>query len=98
MTSKVDTKTIDELNNMHIGSLMKRREALLKCEESFEASDRYGYETKPSIDSSGLIEFKDTPEWKRAYTDLKTVLSNRENIPSKKQRKEIRKQKAKQTI
>ena len=85
MPSKVEPKTIDELKEMHTGTLMKRRKALLKCEESLKVSDRYGYEEELSV---GLIEFKDTPEWKKAYGDLKKcflqekILQARENEKS----------------
>ena len=82
---------------MHTGSLMSRRAALLKCEESFEMSDRNGYETKPNVSQAGLIEFKNTPEWQEAYKDLKKVLSTRENVPNKQERKEIRREKAKKS-
>ena len=95
MASKVEVKTLNELREMHTGSLMSRRAALLKCEESFEESDRSGYEMKPSTSVTGMIEYKNTPEWKNAYNELKSVLSNRENIPNKQERKEIRKAKAK---
>ena len=97
MASKVELKTIEELNKMHTGSLMNRRAALLKCEGSFELSDRNGYETKPKISETGFIEFKDTTEWQQAYNELKSVLSTRENIPNKQERKEIRKEKAKKS-
>ncbi|MBI3561179.1 MAG: hypothetical protein HY080_05615 [Gammaproteobacteria bacterium] len=76
---------------------MKRRAALLKCEESLEASDRNGYEVKPIAKYTGLIEFKNTPEWKQAYDELKNVLGTRENMPNKMKRKQIRAQKAKRT-
>jgi len=97
MASKVEIKTLEELAEMHTGSLMSRRDALLKCEESFEVSDRNGYEIKPSSSVTGVIEFKNTPEWKKAYNELKIVLSKREHIPNKQERKEIRKAKAKQS-
>ena len=95
MASKVETKTLEDLNAMHTGTLMKRRSALLKCEESFETSDRNGYESKPSVKDIDSIEFKDTSEWQQAYNDLKVVLATRENLPNKQERKEIRKTKAK---
>ena len=95
MASKVEIKAIEELHKMHTGSLMNRRNALLKCEESFKASDRNGYETNPVVSETGFIEFKDTPEWKQAYKELKIVLSTRENLPNKGERAEIRKEKAK---
>lgn len=42
------------------------KEALLKCEESFDVSGRGGYETESSSKSIGFIEFKDTPEFNNA--------------------------------
>lgn len=80
---------------MHTGSLMARRDALLKCDDSFELSDQDGYETKPVATNTGYIEFKDTSEWKQAYNDLKAILATREHVPNKQERKEIRKEKAK---
>ena len=97
MASKVEVKTLEELEKMHTGSIMSRRAALLKCEESFEMSDRNGYETKPNVSQTGLIEFKNTPEWQQAYKELKKVLSARENVPNKQERKEIRREKAKKS-
>ena len=97
MTSRVEIKTVEELKEMHTGSLMSRRAALLKCEESFELSDRNGYETKSKASEAGFIEFKDAPEWQQAYNDLKSVLSTRENVPNKQERKEIRKEKTKKS-
>jgi len=95
MSSKVEIKTTEELNKMHTGTLMKRRAMLLKCEESFKSSDRFGHETEPSVVEVGLIEFKETPEWQQAYEDLKNILVTRENLPNKEERKEIRRNKAK---
>lgn len=95
MASRVEIKTVEELKEMHIGSLMSRRAALLKCEESFVLSDRNGHEANYKASKSGFVEFKDTPEWQQAYSDLKAVLSTRENVPNKQERKEIRKEKAK---
>ena len=97
MASKVEIKTIEELEKMHTGTLMSRRAALLKCEESFETSDRNGYEDKPSASISGVIEFKDSPEWKQAYNQLKEVLSKREHVPNKQERKKLRQLKAKKS-
>lgn len=94
MSSKVEIKTLEELHCMHIGTLMNRRAALLKCEETFEVSDRNNYETKPLPKNTGFIEFKDTSEWQKAYEELKSILSTRENLPNKQERKKIRKEKA----
>jgi hypothetical protein len=91
VSSKVEFKTREQLEAMHTGTLMKRRDALLKCDESFQLSDQ----SEMSPVASDHIEFKDTPEWKQAYAELKSVLATREHVPSKKERKEIRRQKAK---
>jgi len=88
MSNKVEPKTLADLEAMHTGSLMSRRKALLKCDESIKLSDQTAHS------SSGMIEFKDTPEWQRAYSELISVLSSRENIPNKKERKAIRQAKA----
>ena len=95
MGSKVEIVKLKELEGMHTGTLMTRRAALLKCEESFELSDRNGYEENPSKTNSRIIEFKVTAEWKLAYDDLKAVLATRENLPNKQERKEMRQEQAK---
>ncbi|MBU1219485.1 hypothetical protein KKF34_03685 [Myxococcota bacterium] len=89
MSSKVERKSLDELKAMHTGSLMSRRKALLKCEESFDLSDQI------EKSNSDMIEFKDTIEWEQAYQDLKLVLDNRENLTNKHERKLMRQAKAK---
>ena len=97
MRTGIETKTIDELNAMHTGSLMKRREALLKCEESAQAADLDEAEQKALTTNTGLIRFKNTPIWQKAYADIKKVLSTREHLPNKQERKELRKAKARKT-
>ena len=77
MSNKVEPKILAELEAMHTGSLMSHRKALLKCDESFELSD------KTACSSSGLIEFTDTPEWKQDYHQLKEVLADRKHVPNK---------------
>lgn len=94
MTSKVEIINLDILESMHTGTLMSRRLALLKCEESFELSDRFGHESKPNIEDTKTIEFKDSTEWQNAFNELKVVLAARENIMSKQELKVIRQQKA----
>lgn len=75
---------------MHTGSLLKRRNKLLACEESFELSDRFGYETKPDPEVTGFVEFKDTAAWEKAYKEVKDILSARENVLSREDRKKAR--------
>lgn len=91
MSNKVEPKTLAELEAMHTGSLMSRRKALLKCDESFELSEQ------TARSRSGMIEFKDTPEWKQAYQQLKEVLAKREHVPNKQERKKLRQLKAKKS-
>ncbi len=94
MASKVPMMTAKELESLHIGTLMSRRKALLKCEESFNPSDRVGGETAPDPIQTGLIEYKDTEAWRAAYTELKAQLATRENMPNKAERKAMRQAKA----
>ena len=93
LSKKIAVISKSELSKLHVGTLMSRRDALLKCEEAFELSDQFGH-TEPLQD--GSIEFKNTIQWKQAYEELKMELSKRENVPSKFERKLIRKEKAKQ--
>jgi len=93
VSNKVEIKSIKELESMHTGSLMTRRKALLKCEESYESSDQVGI--TPQKKKDDFIEFKDSKEWKQAYKELRDILSTRENIPNKQERKALRQAKAK---
>ena len=82
-------KTIAELEAMHTGTLMSRRQALLKCAEISTLTDQ---------DKASLlipIQFKDTTVWQRAYRELKTVLDKREHLPNKQERKAQRQARAK---
>jgi hypothetical protein len=81
MSSRVKSKSLAELEKIHTGALLRRRKVLLACEESFERSDQ----VEPS--NSGMIEFKNTPEWQQAYQELKSALDTRENFPNKQERK-----------
>ena len=89
MSCTVEPKSLENLESMHTGSLMSRRKALLKCEESYEDSDQI---VRKDL---GLIEFKNTQEWLNAYSDLKQVLSSRENVTNKQERKKNRQAAAK---
>ena len=82
MQSKILIIPLDKLNVLHTGTLMSRRKALLKCEESFNLSDRLG-EDELNPAKTAVIEFKDTAEWKQAYAELKHVLAGREHFPRK---------------
>ena len=95
MSSRVKIVTKTELEKMHAGALTARRHRLLECEESFEDSDRYGYEPAPDTSVTGLIEFKDSDVWKEAYREMKEVLETREHWPGGEERKQKRLEKAK---
>jgi len=84
MSSKVKILLKSELENMHTGSLMSRRKMLLACEETFELSDRFGLEAEPNPETTGVIEFKNTEAWQKAYSELKLVLSSREHYAKNK--------------
>ena len=94
MPSKVPLMTRAELAELHVGTLMRRRKALLECEASFELSDRFG-EKEPNVAKTGVIEFKNTPEWVQAYRDLKEILATKQNVLNKVQRRMVRQQRAK---
>jgi hypothetical protein len=95
MANKIKIVSKEELRKLHTGTLMKRREGLLKCEESFQSSDRFGYEDEPIPEETGYIEFKNTQAWRQAYREVKEILSNREHWPSRNERKESRLEKVK---
>jgi len=95
MANKVKIIAEGELNKMHTGSLLKRRSELLSCDESFQLSDRYGVEKEPDSDITAFIEFKESKIWKQAYKELINILSSRENVKSKEEKRLERKEKAK---
>ena len=91
MSSKVKIIHLNELTGMPTAALVGRRTELLKCEESFKCSDRYGYEDQPDPDKTGYIEFKDQSHWLSAHNDVKEILKHREHVPTAAERK-IRRQ------
>lgn len=82
-------KTLAELAAMHTGSLMSRRQALLRCPETSSLS----VQDKASLFSA--IQFKDTQVWQNAYRELKNELDTREHLPNKQERKAQRQARAK---
>lgn len=84
----VEHKTLDELEAMHAGTLMNRRKALLKCPETS------GLAASQALPNAA-IGAKDTPSWKKAYSELKIVLDKREHLPNKQERKALRQARAK---
>ena len=80
MSSKVKIVPKSELEKLHTGSLLSRRNQLLACEESFMDSDRVGLEEEPDPKRTGFVEFKNTDEWQGAYRDVKDILGTREHL------------------
>ena len=97
MSSKVRIVLPEELKAMSTGTLLSRRNKLLQCEESFNRSDRCGYEDPPDAFNIGYIEFKDQPQWTCAYQQIKNILATREHVPGAIERKTRRMQQPKKT-
>jgi len=69
--------SLEELGKLSTKQLLARLRQLHQCEESALLSDR-----DDAGNASGTILFKDTPEWKAAYEQVKGALSLREHIPN----------------
>lgn len=95
MSKKVKVLPKQVLLEMHTGSLLARRKALLACNESFSKSDQSGYKNEPNDKDTKIIEFKNTKVWSTAYLELKEILATREHVPNKREKREIRIKKAK---
>jgi hypothetical protein len=72
----VHPMSLEELEKLSTKQLLARLRQLHQCEESALLSDR-----DDASDASGIILFKDTPEWKAAYEQVKGGLSLREHVP-----------------
>src|SRR5262245_902336 len=68
--------SIEELEKLPTKRLLARLRQLHQCEESVLLSDH-----DDVSNTSGAILFKDTPEWKAAYEQVKGALSLREHVP-----------------
>ncbi|MDB4265202.1 hypothetical protein N9891_00475 [bacterium] len=78
---------------MSTGSLLKRWKDLLSCEDSYEGSEKE-HDCEPILIDS--IEFKESPQWRIAYQDVKKILAIREHIPRPAEKKARRLEKAAQ--
>ena len=83
---KISPMTRSQLEKLPTKRLLARLKQLYGCEESLALSDQ----DISKYESSGFIEFKDSPEWIAEYKFLKDILNHREHIPSKKQSKYLR--------
>src|SRR5262245_8300774 len=72
----VHPMSLEALEKLPTRQLLARLKRLHRCEESVLLSDR-----DDESNTSETILFKDTPEWKTAYEQLKFVLSQREHVP-----------------
>ncbi len=68
--------SLEELEKLSTKQLLARLKSLHQCEESVSLSDRDDFSN-----TSEAILFKDTPEWKAAYEQIKGVMSLREHVP-----------------
>jgi len=68
--------SLEELENLSTKQLLARLKRLRQCAESASFSDE-----DDISNTSEAIQFKDTPEWKDAYEQLKRVLTFREHVP-----------------
>lgn len=66
-----------ELEALPTKRLLGRLKALRLCEESVQDSDLDPTE----IAALDGINFKDEPQWREAYQDLKATLASREHVP-----------------
>lgn len=80
---------LEELNKLHTGSLLARLKLLRSLQDSFDLSDWLSEESD-AIEAAGLIAFKETAIWKAAFSDVKSLLDDREHVPrgSKEQRQQ----------
>lgn len=67
---------LNKLDGLPTPRLLARLKRLHQCEESPEKSDR----DPDEITQPGIIEFKDSAEWKTEYAYLKALLAEREHI------------------
>jgi len=77
---------MSHLEAMSSRQLLARLARLRFCEDLSHGSDL----TPAEIAASDGILFKDTAEWRAAYTDLKRVLASREHVPRPAKRKSAR--------
>jgi hypothetical protein len=82
----VPLATLEELRGMPTKALLARLARLRFCEPSLDASDMTPEEAQTA---SGIL-FKDSAEWKRAYDELKLILSGREHVPRPQEKRAAR--------
>ena len=90
MYRSVKRMSVADLESTSTPELLSRRKDLLSCEQTYEGSDRQHDSVEPS---DVTIEFKESAQWKQAYSELKSVLATREHIarPAEKKAKRLEK-------
>ena len=68
---------IEELEKLNTKRLLNYLKSLQQCEQSFEESDQY---VSSELDGEDRIEFKESEQWKLAYSRVKSILKNRPHI------------------
>lgn len=76
MHKPIPQMSLEELEKLPTKRLLARLRQLHQSEESVLLSDHGDVSN-----TSGTILFKDTPEWKAAYEQVKVALSVREHVP-----------------
>lgn len=78
MAKKKNPKVMNlsELESKGTKELLGHLKRLQRCEESSENSDL----TENDYLDDDLIYFKNTEKWKIAYSNVKTILNNREHM------------------
>lgn len=83
-----------ELKTLHTGSLLTRLKSLRALQNCFDLSD-WSIEERDAVEAAGLIAFKNSILWEKAFSEVKAELSLREHLPrgSKVKRQEAAKRK-----
>ena len=76
------------LERLNTGSLLARLRKLHSLHDCFEISD---WTEEERLATANVIAFKNTEIWKLAYSDVKSILADREHYPrgSKAHRKKV---------
>lgn len=81
MPSIVTPVPIADLTDWPTKRLLALRDALLRCEDSFDCSDAHFDEIDPA-----RIRFKADPRWAELYDATRAALRAREHVPSRRER------------
>lgn len=94
---KIKILSKDELNVLKTKQLLSRLNKLHKCESCYASSYDAPYIQNPDEIETNYIHYKETEKWEIAYTELKEILSERENIIKGHELINLKKEKIKNT-